>query len=48
MESSGTVRVRALLTSTGHLDTLLEQIVSRLGLEPGVTAVSWEIVAEHE
>jgi putative Mg2+ transporter-C (MgtC) family protein len=48
IETSGAVRVRATLMSTGHLDTLLEQIVSRLGLEPGVTAVSWEIVAEHE
>jgi hypothetical protein len=40
--------VHAILTSTGRQNLLLEQIVSRLSLEPGVSGVSWEIVAEHE
>jgi len=48
MENRSTVRVRATLMSTGHLDNLLEQIVSRLGLEPGVTAECSEMVAAHE
>jgi len=37
-----------ILTSTGRQNVLLEQIVSRLSLEPGVSGVSWEIVAEQE
>jgi putative Mg2+ transporter-C (MgtC) family protein len=32
----------------GRQNSLLEQIVSRLSLEPGVSGVSWEIVAEHD
>ncbi len=42
------VEVQATLTSTGRQNLLLEQIVSRLSLEPGVSGVSWEIVAEHD
>ena len=37
-----------MLTSTGIQNLLVEQIVSRLSLEPEVTGVSWEILAEHE
>ena len=37
-----------VLTSTGIQNLLVEQIVSRLSLEPEVTGVSWEILAEHE
>ena len=48
IENTGRVEVHALLTSTGRQNLLLEQIVSRLSLEPGVTGVSWEIIAEHE
>ena len=48
LETDGRVRVQATLMSVGHEDNLLEQIVSKLGLEPGVSAVSWQIVAEHE
>jgi len=48
LETDGRVRVQATLMTTGHEDGLLEQMVSKLGLEPGVTAVSWQIVAEHE
>jgi putative Mg2+ transporter-C (MgtC) family protein len=42
------VEVRATLVSTGRQNLLLEQIVSRLSLESGVTGVSWEIVSEQE
>jgi putative Mg2+ transporter-C (MgtC) family protein len=48
LETDGRVRVQAALMSMGHQDNLLEQIVSKLGLEPGVSAVSWQVVAEHE
>ena len=40
--------IRATLVSTGRQNLLLEQIVSRLSLEPGVSGVSWEIVSETE
>lgn len=48
LETDGRVRVQATLMSMGHQDGLLEHIVSKLGLEPGVSAVSWQVVAEHE
>ena len=48
LEHADKVEVHAILTSTGRQNLLLEQIVSRLSLEPGVSGVSWEIVAEQE
>jgi putative Mg2+ transporter-C (MgtC) family protein len=48
LERADKVEVQATLTSTGRQNLLLEQIVSRLSLEPGVSGVSWEIVAEQE
>lgn len=48
IEHTGKVEVHAVLSSTGRQNLLLEQIVGRLSLEPGVTGVSWEIIAEHE
>lgn len=48
VDHSEKVEVQAVLTSTGRQNALLEQIVSRLSLEAGVTGVSWEIIAEHE
>jgi putative Mg2+ transporter-C (MgtC) family protein len=48
VEHSNKVEIQALLGSTGRQDLLLEQIVSRLSLETGVSGVSWEIVAETE
>jgi putative Mg2+ transporter-C (MgtC) family protein len=48
VEHTDKVEVHAILTSTGRQNSLLEQIVSRLSLESGVTGVSWEIIAEHE
>jgi putative Mg2+ transporter-C (MgtC) family protein len=48
VEHADKVEVQAILTSTGRQNLLLEQIVGRLSLEPGVSGVSWEIVPEHE
>ena len=48
VEHTDKVEVCANLTSTGRQNLLLEQLVSRLSLEPGVTGASWEIVGEHE
>jgi putative Mg2+ transporter-C (MgtC) family protein len=48
VEHTDKVEVHAILTSTGRRNSLLEQIVSGLSLESGVTGVSWEIIAEHE
>jgi len=46
LEPVGKVQVRAILSSTGRQELVLEQIVGRLSLEPGVTRVKWEIVEE--
>jgi uncharacterized membrane protein YhiD involved in acid resistance len=48
VEHTDKVEVHAILTSIGRQNLLLEQMVSRLSLEPGVSGVSWEIVAEQE
>ena len=48
VEHTDKVEVQAILSSTGRQNVLLEQIVGRLSLEPGVSGVSWEIVAEHD
>lgn len=48
VEHTDKVEVRATLMSTGRQNLLLEQLVSRLSLEAGVTGASWEIVGEHE
>jgi len=42
--ATGQVEVRADLLSKGRQDTVLEQIVNRLSVEPSVTAVSWELM----
>jgi putative Mg2+ transporter-C (MgtC) family protein len=42
------IEIRAMLTSTGRQNSLLEDIVSRFSSEPGVSGVSWEILAENE
>jgi len=48
MEHTERVEIQSVLTSTGRQDSLLEQIVSRLSLEPSVSGVSWEILSENE
>jgi uncharacterized membrane protein YhiD involved in acid resistance len=47
MDGLPKVEVKAELSLTGRDDRLLEQIVSRLSLEPGVSAVSWEILSSQ-
>jgi len=44
-ERTGRVKVRAKVKSIGRKDDLLEQIVARLSLEAGVTAIHWEIAS---
>jgi putative Mg2+ transporter-C (MgtC) family protein len=39
------VNVKAYLKSVGPKEEALEQIVTRLSLEAGVSAISWEVVA---
>ena len=48
LEHTDKVEVQAVLASTGRQNSLLEQIVSRLSLEPSVSGVSWEILTEQE
>jgi len=43
INSSGRVEVRATLVSAERRNALLEEIVQRLSLETGVSAVSWEL-----
>jgi putative Mg2+ transporter-C (MgtC) family protein len=44
-EGATRVKVRAQVKSTGRKDDFLEQIVTRLSLEPGVTTIRWEIAS---
>ena len=46
LDSSNKVRVQANLIMSDRNDALLEQVVSRLSLEPGVSAVSWQISSD--
>jgi putative Mg2+ transporter-C (MgtC) family protein len=48
VEHTDRVEVCATLTSTGRQNLLLEQLVSRMSLDAGVTGASWKIVGEHE
>jgi putative Mg2+ transporter-C (MgtC) family protein len=45
--STGNVEVVARIISQGRQDALLERIVTRLSLEPSVSAVSWDITAQE-
>jgi putative Mg2+ transporter-C (MgtC) family protein len=46
IEPAGKLEIRATLISSGRQDDALERIVNRLSLEPSVSAVSWEVVAQ--
>lgn len=46
-ETPDRVQVEADLLTQDRNDAFLEQIVSRLSLEPGVSAVSWKIIEEE-
>jgi putative Mg2+ transporter-C (MgtC) family protein len=47
LDSSGKVEVRATLVSTERQNAMLEDVVQRLSLESGVSAVSWELAAQE-
>jgi len=47
LNSTGKVEVRATLVSVERQNVMLEEIVQRLSLESGVSAVSWEL-ARHQ
>jgi putative Mg2+ transporter-C (MgtC) family protein len=44
IENSDCMTISADLLTPGQKNEVLEQIVARLSLEPGVSAVSWNIV----
>jgi putative Mg2+ transporter-C (MgtC) family protein len=46
LDGAARAEVSAELVGSGRNDALLEQLVSRLSLEPGVSAVSWEAVGQ--
>jgi len=48
VDQTDKVEIRATVTSTGRQNSLLEDIVSRVSLEPWVSGVSWEILGENE
>lgn len=48
VEHTEKVEIQAELSSAGRQNSLLEQVVSRLSLEPSVSGVSWTILAETE
>ena len=47
VDSGAKVEVKATLVSADRQNAMLENVVQRLSLEPGITAVSWEASA-HE
>jgi putative Mg2+ transporter-C (MgtC) family protein len=47
LNSSGKVEVRATLVSAERQNVMLEEIVQRLSLESGVSAVSWELARQE-
>lgn len=47
LNSSGKVEVWATLVSAERQNAMLEEIVQRLSLESGVSAVSWELAAQE-
>jgi putative Mg2+ transporter-C (MgtC) family protein len=44
VEGTDRMRIRADLSTQGRHNEILEQIVTRLSFEPGVSALSWSIV----
>ena len=47
LEDSDKVEVEADLLTQDRNDTFLEQIISRLSLEPGISRVSWRIIEQE-
>ena len=48
LQDSASVVVTAQLQAEGHQEALVEQVVTRLSLEEGISAVHWEIVQDDE
>jgi len=46
LDSTGKVEVRATLVSAERQNAMLEDIVQRLSIESGISAVSWEVDAQ--
>ena len=46
LDTSGKVEVRATLVSAERQNEMLEEIVQRLSVESGISAVSWELAAQ--
>ena len=46
LDTSGKVEVRATLVSAERQNAMLEEIVQRLSVESGISAVSWELAAQ--
>jgi putative Mg2+ transporter-C (MgtC) family protein len=44
LDGSNKIQVQANLIMADRNDALLEQVVSRLSLEPSVSAVSWKVI----
>ena len=47
VDSTGKVEVRATLLSSERQNAMLEDIVQRLSVESGISAVSWELVSRE-
>jgi len=47
INSSSKVKVRTTLLSSERQNATLEEIVQRVGLESGVSAVSWKLVPQE-
>ena len=48
MGDSHQVRVKADVLLTGRSDKVIEEITSRLSMEPGVRAISWEVGEQND
>lgn len=48
LNTSGKVEVRATLVSAERQNAMLEEIVQRLSVESGISAVSWELAAQEQ
>jgi putative Mg2+ transporter-C (MgtC) family protein len=48
IEGSAKVHVQAEVITSGRHDRNMEQVIKRLTAEPGITALSWEVLGEEE
>jgi len=46
IEGTDKLKVLAHIRSLGRQDQVLEQLIARLSLEPGVSSVSWSMTAQ--